>query len=62
MPAWETFNVHLWFYPAINSHMLGDTVSFSHDLFSSQHLLDKLKPHLLKDEVLCLEEGNFACI
>lgn len=58
MPAWETFDVHLWFYPTLDYHMYGDTVSFSHNLFSSKQLLDKLKPHLLKDEVLCIAEDD----
>lgn len=52
MPAWETFNVYLWFHPSINSHLSGDTVRFSHDLFSAEHLFNELEPHLQAGETL----------
>lgn len=52
MPAWDTFNVYLWFHPSIDDHISGGTVRFGHDLFTCEHLYNELTPHLQEGESL----------
>ena len=58
MPAWETFNVYLWYHPSTSNHLTGGTVRFSHDLFNSEHLYTELKPHLQTGEALIFNASD----
>ena len=58
MPAWETFNVYLWYHPSFSNHLDGGTVRFSHDLFDSEHLYKELKPHLQEGEALIFNASD----